>query len=273
MSALALTALVRGFLDGDPAAARALAATPRAAAVAAVRRCVVRAVHEHNQFAVVAAATVAGLEADLATALAAIASGADVGATLATERAARAARLPSAPPPVTCASYAPTLQLDLLGLDPASLRGPVLDVGCGPGALLVVALRAAGHDAHGVDRHLDAPGPWTRELDWADPAVATGTWGTILSHQALTLHLLHHHAAGAVAEARAAARTFAALAHALAPGGTLACVPGAPMVERALPATFTRERRPLPDELEAALAPLSRAVGEDVAYASVVRRR
>ena len=54
----------------------------------------------------------------------------------------------------------------------------------------------------------------------------------------------------------------------------MACVPGAPPLERGLrTAAFTVERRPLPAELEAALAPLGARVGHDVAYAAIIRRR
>ena len=176
---------------------------------------------------------------------------------------------------VVAASYGASLQLDVLGLDVAALAMPILDVGCGPGGVLVAALRARGLDATGVDRYIDEPGSRADLVlaDWDTFAYPPSRFGTIVSHLALSLHFLHHHAAGDAA-ALAGARTFAAITRALAPGGVLAYVPGLPMLERALDrAAFEVTRRPLPAELEAGLAPLSAAVGEDVAYAALVRRR
>ncbi|HEY6878180.1 MAG TPA: hypothetical protein VI299_09175, partial [Polyangiales bacterium] len=62
---------------------------------------------------------------------------------------------------------------------------------------------------------------------------ALGRYGTIVSHQAFSLHFLHHHhAAGDTAFDYA--RTFMAILRALVPGGVFAYAPGLPFIESVL---------------------------------------
>ncbi len=274
--------MIAAWLRGDAAGvARRLAETPPdvGGLVAATQR----AVQARHQFALLDEARRAAHAAVVAQAVAA-AVGADsdlvaVAAAIADEAAARAALVGPTTPAVTCGTYAPLLQLDVLGLDAASIVGPVLDVGCGPQALLVTALRARGLSARGVDRHVDPGVVGATAGDWADAVALAADAVTIVSHLALTLHFAHHAAAAGAnpasgAEARRLAQVWSALVAGLPSGGVVACVPGAPLLERGLPATtFAVERRPLPADLDAALAPLGARLGHDVAYAAIIRRR
>lgn len=170
----------------------------------------------------------------------------------------------------TCAEYSVELQLDALGLTVQDLLEPVLDVGCGQSALLVRALAARGIEAFGLDRH--AHGPRVIRADFLDFDFGRGRFGTILSHQAFSLHFLHHHHAPGDA-AYGYAQAYRRMLTGLREGGTFAYVPGLPFVERLLPAqTFRVEQKALRPELASALRASFGALGEDVAYACRVTR-
>lgn len=152
------------------------------------------------------------------------------------------------PREVVCSEYAPTLQLDALGLAEATLTGPVLDIGCGASAGLVRALRAQGLAATGVDRA--APEDVAQVGDWLTFPYGQDRWGTVLSHHAFSLHFHHHHRAQG-SEAYAYARVYMAILRSLRVGGLFAYVPGLPFVEALLPADQYRcERAPLPEALQ-----------------------
>jgi SAM-dependent methyltransferase len=134
---------------------------------------------------------------------------------------------------VASAEYEPELQLRLLGLDPAALVPPVLDLGCGAEARLVRHLRARGVDARGIDRAAE-PGDGVRRGDWLAEPLAPGSLGTIVSHLGFSLHFLHQHLRPGGDAARYA-RRYMELLRALRPGGTFAYAPGLPFVEEHLP--------------------------------------
>jgi hypothetical protein len=154
---------------------------------------------------------------------------------------------------VVCSEYSPALQLEVLHLTANSLRGPVLDLGCGKHGKLVQHLRAAGLDAHGVD--LDAAAPFTQAQSWLECELAPKSWGSIVSHQALSLHLLRAHLRGEPL-AEALTRRVLVVLEALREGGRFVYAPGLPFLEQALPASRYRvERFPLTAVMAAPLEP------------------
>ncbi len=171
-----------------------------------------------------------------------------------------------------CAEYSLELQLDLLGISLPALLEPILDLGCGEQAALVRQCQALGKVAFGLDRH--AQGPNVVRADWLEHTFPSETYGTILSHQAFSLHFLHHHL-GSAAQAAAYARKYMELLGALKPGGSFVYAPGLPFVEQHLPATKWRvTRAALPSPLrETVDSMFSDRVGAAVAYACKVTRR
>jgi hypothetical protein len=61
---------------------------------------------------------------------------------------------------VTYGEYSADLQLELLGIDTATIKQPILDIGCGSQANLVGHLRSLGLEAYGIDRRLETPTPY-----------------------------------------------------------------------------------------------------------------
>lgn len=174
------------------------------------------------------------------------------------------------PAEVVCSEYAVTLQRDALGLEGVALAEPILDVGCGRHAGLVRALRAEGRAATGVDR--EAPEDVAIVGDWLSFPFGQDRWGTIVSHQAFSLHFLHHHLAQG-AEAYAYARAYTAALRSLKVGGRLVYAPGLPFIERVLPAGQYRVVRvPLPAPMAESMLGLEQAVGLEVGYAAQVER-
>lgn len=173
---------------------------------------------------------------------------------------------------VVNAEYSAELQLELLGLDALVLAEPILDVGGGASATLVRALRERGKDARVVD--LDAPDGLGDRADWLLHDYGDQRWGTVISHQALTLHFLHHHHAPR-GRPEAYARTYLAILRSLRPGGLFAYAPPVPFFEAVLPMDrFSLERVPFPEERRTpALAEVSRETGLTLDHAVHVRRR
>lgn len=174
------------------------------------------------------------------------------------------AQLGERPTEVVCSEYSPALQLRLLGLTLAGVRGPVLDVGCGAAAALVTTLRARGTAAEGIDR--------VRGDDWLRFAYGAERWATIVSHQAFSLHFLHHHLRSGPT-AMAYAEVYMNLLRALIGGGVFAYAPGLPFIEAMLPrATWRVVRVPLPDAGSPALQALAAVTGFAVDHATQVWR-
>jgi len=213
------------------------------------------------------------------TALAAASDGADLrarlGVVLGEQRAALAdlvrARLGDAPREVTCGHYSAALQLEVLGLAGVTLADPVLDIGCGRNAELVLALRAMGHDAQGIDR--DVPAALGTAVDWLRFAYGVERWGTVISHLGFSLHFLHHHLAGQ-ASAYTYAELYMQVLRSLAPGGVFAYAPGLPFIEAMLPRDqFRVVRVPLPAAQQTAtLRQAQLETGLTLGQASQVRR-
>jgi hypothetical protein len=181
------------------------------------------------------------------------------------------ARLGDAPRDVTCGHYSPALQLEVLGLAESVLADPVLDIGCGVGAGLVLALRARGHDARGIDR--DVPAALGESVDWLRFDYGVDRWGTVISHLGFSLHFLHHHLGGQ-ASAYTHAEVYMQVLRSLAPGGVFAYAPGLPFIEAMLPRDRYRLTRvPLPAaHLTPTLRQAQLATGLALGQASQVRR-
>jgi SAM-dependent methyltransferase len=171
--------------------------------------------------------------------------------------------------------YPAALQLKLLGLDPATLAEPILDLGCGRHARLVRALRRRGKQAWGVDR--DAPpGTFVTCADWLDAPLAPTAWGTVISHQAFSVQFRFHDLRSGPGAERYA-RKYMEILRALRPGGTFAYAPGLPFLERLLePRAWSVERTPVPTPDHAA-SPRGRGTPRpehrELLYACRVRRR
>ncbi len=195
--------------------------------------------------------------------------------TLAEQREALAAlvraRLGDAPRDVTCGHYSPALQLEVLGLAESVIADPVLDIGCGVGAELVLALRARGHDARGIDR--DVPAALGESVDWLRFGYGVDRWGTVISHLGFSLHFLHHHLGGQ-ASAYTHAEVYMQVLRSLAVGGVFAYAPGLPFIEAMLPRDRYRLTRvPLPAaHLTPTLRRAQLETGLALGQASQVRR-
>ncbi len=133
---------------------------------------------------------------------------------------------------IVCGAYGARLQLDLLGLDPADLKEPILDLGCGRTAALVVYLRQIGRDVTGVDR-LAETGSDLIQGSWFDAPLAPSSWGTIIAHHSFSLHFLNAHL-GKTERAVRYARHYMHILDALEPGGQFAYAPGLDFIENHL---------------------------------------
>lgn len=136
---------------------------------------------------------------------------------------------------VVCAEYSPAMQLSVLYLDPATIKGPVLDIGCGQHAYLVRHLRERGITAIGIDRFIDQPEDFLAATDWLEYPLEAGSWGTIISNLSFSNHFLHHHQRSN-SEYLRYARKYMDILAALQPGGSYHYAPQLPMIEAYLPA-------------------------------------
>jgi len=152
---------------------------------------------------------------------------------------------------VICAEYPPSLQLEILGIDPKNLnlQEPVLDIGCGKDGTLVTHLREIGLAARGIDR-LVMPLDYLIEADWLDFDFAPSSWGTIISHMAFSNHFTFHHLYRNGTPETYAAKYMAILTS-LKPGGEMYYAPGLPFIEQLLPAsefTVTSKNVDVPEQ-------------------------
>ena len=170
-----------------------------------------------------------------------------------------------------CSEYSPPFQMQILGLSPADLLEPVLDLGCGKSGQLVQYLNACGVRALGVDRVVDAA-PNLVERDWFDLDLAPNTWGTILSHMAFSNHFLFHHRYKN-GQPEKYARQYVTLLNSLKAGGAFYYSPGLPFIEAFLPpSTYTVLRQDL-QQAPFYPADLKHLVDEDVWYVSQIIKK
>jgi hypothetical protein len=126
--------------------------------------------------------------------------------------------------------YSAQLQIELLQLDVAELKQPVLDIGCGGQANLVRHLRAVGIEAYGFDRQLEVQAPYLAQQDWFEYAFGTGRWGSIVSNMAFTNHLNYAYLHD-VSQLEPYLLTMREIIEALAIGGSFYYAPAVPFVE------------------------------------------
>lgn len=148
-----------------------------------------------------------------------------------------------------CEEYMPQLQLDVLGADVSSLKQPVLDIGCGESAGMVVYLRSQGVDAYGIDR-LAADTAHTQRANWLEYSYGTARWGTILSHLAFSSHVLHH-AVNESEYAVAYVQAYFRILQSLMPGGVWLYTPSLRFVEEHLSDAFHIQRHTVAGQVEA----------------------
>ncbi|MFD1423343.1 class I SAM-dependent methyltransferase [Laceyella tengchongensis] len=148
---------------------------------------------------------------------------------------------------VPCAEYDASFQLELLQIEPANLREPVLDIGCGAQALLVNALREQGIDAYGLERLDQVENPFIYAANWLDFHFVPDKWGTIISNMAFSNHFWHHHIRKD-GDYASYAQKYMEILRSLQVGGSFVYAPGLPFVEDILTDSsddYTVIRRPL----------------------------
>jgi hypothetical protein len=151
---------------------------------------------------------------------------------------------------VVCAEYTPEIQLEILGVHPAALLQPVLDLGCGKSGKLVEYLRQNGIQVTGIDRFVD-PSLNLIQADWLSYPMVPDTWGTVISHMAFTNHFLFHHLYrnGSI---QPYARQYIAILKSLKERGSFYYAPGLPFIEAYLPQeTYQVTKKQIVDHLYA----------------------
>jgi len=212
--------------------------------VAALSSELVRWLWTRNQFLEIELAGQAELSRSIRRALKRLDAGEPLEQALASHREELGAfvrtRLGPAPRDVVSSEYSAALQLEVLGLSDSKLEAPLLDVGCGPDALLVRLLRTRGLDARGLDR--TPPADVATFGDWLTFDYGEQRWGTVLSHLGFSLYFLHQHLAGRDA-AFDYARTYMAILRSLVRGGRFVYTPGLPFLEEMLDGALYRVQR------------------------------
>ncbi len=125
--------------------------------------------------------------------------------------------------------YSAQFQIDLLGLDMASLQEPLLDIGCGEHGYLVEHLRENGLRAYGIDRGQRDESFYIC-ADWLEFDYGRDKWGTIVCNLSFSSHFITHFLQGD-AVAGTYARAYLNILHSLAPGGSWIYAPSAPFME------------------------------------------
>ncbi|MBK7215482.1 MAG: class I SAM-dependent methyltransferase [Bacteroidales bacterium] len=133
---------------------------------------------------------------------------------------------------VACSEYSPELQMEILQLDLDQIMEPVLDIGCGVKAGLVLYLRSQGIEAFGIDRFAEED-TMLQKSDWLDFRYEKDSWGTICSNLGFSNHFHHHHLRqdGSFIDY---ARKYMEILASLKPGGSFHYAPDLPFVEQFL---------------------------------------
>jgi hypothetical protein len=166
---------------------------------------------------------------------------------------------------VVCREYTPEFQLEIMGIEPADLVPPVLDLGCGKTGRLVAYLNAKGVRTMGVDRLVDES-PQLAVGDWLTFPLEAEQWGTVLSHMGFSNHFVFQHLYK-LGDPQPYARQYMRILSSLLAGGSFYYTPGLPFIEDLLPrdryrVSRTRVTPGIPQENEA------RVLGADDLYAA-----
>jgi hypothetical protein len=92
---------------------------------------------------------------------------------------------------VVCEEYPPELQVKLLRLDFGQLISPVLDIGCGKSAQLVMQMRSLGIEAFGIDRTIGKELDCIKKVDSLHYKFERDTWGTIVANLSFANHFAY----------------------------------------------------------------------------------
>lgn len=87
--------------------------------------------------------------------------------------------------------YSYKFQLELFGLDIQSIKGPVLDIGCGKKYNLVTYLNESNIEAYGIDR-FENNSPYVINDDFISYNYKENYWSTIISNMAFSNHFNKH---------------------------------------------------------------------------------
>lgn len=136
---------------------------------------------------------------------------------------------------VVCAEYSSSLQLRLLHIDSESLRGPVLDIGCGEHAYLVQYLQNNGIETFGIDRLINSTtNSGLIQTDWMDYTFQPDQWRAVLANHSFALHFLHQHERND-GNYTGYAKKYMEILHSLQQEGTFYYAPSLPFIECYLP--------------------------------------
>ncbi|MDP3049908.1 MAG: class I SAM-dependent methyltransferase [Eubacteriales bacterium] len=149
--------------------------------------------------------------------------------------------------PVPCSDYSAELQLHILGIRPDELLEPVLDLGCGEQANLVIYLRQLGIKAYGLDR-INRNQLHVCQASWFKVKLHANQWGTVISHLSFTNHFRRHHLK-VNGQHAAYARKYMEVLGSLKPKGSFFYTPDLPLVEQFLsPDLYSVTRMPVETE-------------------------
>jgi hypothetical protein len=147
--------------------------------------------------------------------------------------------------PIACSDYTAPLQLQVMQLELANLKEPILDVGCGIHSNMVNFLRNRGLEAYGIDRTINSNDRYVQQFDWNDYTFAPQSWGTVLAHLSFSNHFVHHHYRNDGHYAEYAVK-YMEILDSLVPGGSFYYAPGLPFIEKYLdPEKFQVKTEPI----------------------------
>ncbi len=138
-----------------------------------------------------------------------------------------------------CEEYSIPFQLRLLKTNPADLKEPILDIGCGASGELVHYFREKGYMAFGLDR-LAPTADYFFQQDWLNFYFSRQAWGTITAHQSFSTHFIYHHLHNPN-EANIYAGLYMSILASLKPDGSFFYAPGLPFFEKILAKTNNYE--------------------------------